>query len=109
VSSQTALSAFSRPGPDDDVGEWRLATDEPGFYGRRHYWRTDDRVLVANQNTGSFSVYDLETWESGILGRGNEPLARERDLDDVFAAAVDWMLADSEGPRPHPHAGGGER
>lgn len=95
MSTQTDLSAFGRPSPGEDVGEWRLATDEPGFHGYRRYWRTDDRVLVANQSAGFFSVYDVETWESGILGRGNEPLVKQRNLDDAFEAAISWMLDDS--------------
>lgn len=96
MSVQTDLSAFGLPSPYEDVGEWRIATDEPGFHAYRRYWRTEDRVLVVNQSAGFFSVYDVNTWESGILGQGNEPLVEQRDLDDAFEAAISWMLNDSD-------------
>lgn len=89
MSTQATLSE-SVPTPDDDIGEWRLATEEPGFYSERRYWRTEGYVLVAHR-TGFFAVYDVETWESGILGQENQPLDRERNLDDGLDAAVEWM------------------
>lgn len=82
---------------DRDVGDWRLATDELGFHGLRRYWRTDEHVLVANQSTNSFSVYNVETWESGILGQGNEPIAGESECDDAFEAALAWMAEHRDG------------
>jgi hypothetical protein len=90
MSAQATLDAFELR-PDRYVGEWRLATDEPGYHGLRRYWRTDEYVLVANQSTNSFSVYDVETWETGILGQGNEPVTDRNDCEDAFEAALAWM------------------
>ena len=80
--TQATLDSFELR-PDGDVGAWRLAPDEPGYHGLRRYWGTEDYVLVANQSTNSFSVYDVETWESGILGQGNEPVATRSDCEDA--------------------------
>jgi len=94
--TQATLGRFELT-PDGDIGAWRLATDEPGYHGLRRYWRTDDHVLVANQSTNSFSGYDVETWESGILGRENQPLVERRDLDDAFTTALEWMADHRDG------------
>lgn len=94
MSTQARLTEFDATG---DVGQWRLATDEPGFYSCRRYWRTDEFVLVANQNTGIFSVYAVDVWESGILGEGNDPIIQERDLEDAIGAAKRWMTRHSDG------------
>jgi len=94
--TQATLGRFELT-PDGDIGAWRLATDEPGFYGLRRYWRTDDHVLVANQTVGSVSVYDVETWESGILGRENQPLVERSDCEDAFDTALTWMAAHRDG------------
>jgi len=92
--SQTHLTEF---GCTRDVGEWRLATDEPGFYSLRRYWRTEEYVLVAHQPSDHFSVYDVETWESGILGDSKEPVVEDHDLDDAIEAAERWMLRHRDG------------
>jgi hypothetical protein len=94
--SQATLGRFELT-PDGDIGAWRLATEEPGYHGLRRYWRTDDHVLVANQTVGSVSVYDVETWESGILGRENEPIVDRKECDDAFQAALAWMFEHRDG------------
>ena len=94
--TQATLGRFELT-PDGDIGAWRIATEEPGYHGLRRYWRTDDHVLVANHSTGQFSVYDVATWESGILGRENEPVVERDDCEDAFEAALEWMHEHRDG------------
>jgi len=89
--SQTDLASFGVAG---DVGAWRLAIDEPGFYGLRQYWKSPNYVLVANQNTDSFAVYTREDWNGALT---NDPVYQERDLEDALGRATEWLLAHKDG------------
>ncbi|MCU4716821.1 hypothetical protein [Halapricum hydrolyticum] len=89
--SQADLASLGVAG---DVGNWTLATDEPGFYGRRWYWKSSSYVLVANQNTGSFAVYTRDDWNGALT---NDPVYQERDLENALSRATEWLLAHPSG------------